>query len=93
MMQSKQMIDGETVVPHVYPHQIAFNVLPEIDVFLDNNYTKEEWKMVEETKKIMHVSEITISATCVRVPVFIGHSEAISVEFEDAIEVLKQNQT
>jgi aspartate-semialdehyde dehydrogenase len=85
MLQSKQMIDGQTVIPHVYPHQIAFNVLPEIDVFLDNNYTKEEWKMVEETKKIMHVSEIAISATCVRVPVFIGHSEAISVEFEEAM--------
>ena len=80
-MQSKQVLDGQAVIPHVYPHQIAFNVLPEIDVFLDNAYTKEEWKMVEETRKIMHANDMAISATCARVPVFIGHSEAINVEF------------
>jgi aspartate-semialdehyde dehydrogenase len=79
--QSKQVLDGQTTVPHVYPHQIAFNILPEIDVFLDNDYTKEEWKMVEETRKIMHAPEIAISAVCVRVPVFIGHSEAVHIEF------------
>jgi aspartate-semialdehyde dehydrogenase len=79
--QSKQVLEGQTTVPHVYPHQIAFNILPEIDVFLDNDYTKEEWKMVEETRKIMHAPDIAISAVCVRVPVFIGHSEAIHVEF------------
>jgi aspartate-semialdehyde dehydrogenase len=79
--QAKQILDGQTTVPHVYPHQIAFNLLPEIDVFLDNDYTKEEWKMVEETRKIMHADSIAISATCVRAPVFIGHSEAIHVEF------------
>ena len=79
--QAKQVLDGQNTIPHVYPHQIAFNVLPEIDVFLDNAYTKEEWKMVEETRKIMHVDDMAISATCVRVPVFIGHSEAINVEF------------
>jgi aspartate-semialdehyde dehydrogenase len=79
--QTKQVLAGETTVPHVYPHQIAFNILPEIDVFLDNDYTKEEWKMVEETRKIMHAPEIAISAVCARVPVFIGHSEAIHVEF------------
>ncbi len=79
--QAKQVLEGQTTAPHVYPHQIAFNVLPEIDVFLDNGYTKEEWKMVEETRKIMHDDDIAISATCVRVPVFVGHSEAIHVEF------------
>jgi len=79
--QTKQVLAGETTVPHVYPHQIAFNILPEIDVFLDNDYTKEEWKMVEETRKIMHAPEIAISAVCARVPVFIGHSEAIHIEF------------
>ncbi len=79
--QSKQVLDGQTTVPHVYPHQIAFNVLPEIDVFLDNDYTKEEWKMVEETRKIMHAPDIAISAVCVRVPVFTGHSEAVHIEF------------
>ncbi len=79
--QTKLVLEGQSVVPHVYPHQIAFNLLPEIDVFLDNGYTKEEWKMAEETQKIMHAPDIAISATCVRVPVFIGHSESINVEF------------
>ncbi len=79
--QAKQVLDGQTTIPHVYPHQIAFNLLPEIDVFLDNGYTKEEWKMVEETRKIMHAEDIAISATCVRVPVFTGHSEAVNIEF------------
>lgn len=81
--QSRLVLEGQNVVPHVYPHQIAFNVLPEIDVFLDNGYTKEEWKMVEEARKIMHAEGLPISATCVRTPVFIGHSEAINVEFKD----------
>lgn len=79
--QAKQVMDGETTIPHVYPHQIAFNLLPEIDVFLDNGYTKEEWKLVEETRKIMHTEDIAISATCVRVPVFTGHSMALHIEF------------
>jgi aspartate-semialdehyde dehydrogenase len=83
--QTKQILNGQTVIPHVYPHQIAFNVLPEIDVFLDNAYTKEEWKMVEETRKIMHDDNIAVAATCARVPVFIGHSEAVTVEFTNAI--------
>jgi len=95
-VQVRQVLDGQTTIPHVYPHQIAFNVLPEIDVFLDNGYTKEEWKMVEETRKIMHAEDIAISATCVRVPVFTGHSEAIHVEFsqpmspEEARRILAQ---
>lgn len=80
-MQTRQVLDGQPTIPHVYPHQIAFNVLPEIDVFLDTGYTKEEWKMMEETKKIMHADNIAISATCVRVPVLVGHSEAVNVEF------------
>jgi len=79
--QAKQVLNGQATIPHVYPHQIAFNVLPEIDVFLDNAYTKEEWKMVEETRKIMHADDIAISATCVRVPIFISHSEAVHIEF------------
>ncbi|MDO8716048.1 MAG: aspartate-semialdehyde dehydrogenase [Dehalococcoidales bacterium] len=94
--QAKQVLKGEPTVPHVYPHQIAFNLLPEIDVFMDNGYTKEEWKMVEETRKIMHAHDILVSATCVRVPVFIGHSEAVNVEFtnpitpDDARHILSQ---
>ena len=96
LTQVKQVLDGQTTVPHVYPHQIAFNMLPEIDVFLDNGYTKEEWKMVEETRKIMHAENMAISATCVRVPVFTGHSEAVHIEFsqpmspEDAHRILTQ---
>lgn len=94
--QAKQVLDGQTTIPHVYPHQIAFNLLPEIGVFLDNGYTKEEWKMVEETRKIMHADIIAISATCVRVPVYVGHSEAIHIEFtnpmlpDDASRILSQ---
>ena len=80
-IQSKQVLEGQTVIPNVYPYQIAFNVLPEVDIFLDDGYSREEWKMVEETKKIMHDDAIAISATCVRVPVFTGHGEAIHVEF------------
>ena len=83
--QVKQVIEGETTIPHVYPHQIAFSLLPEIDVFLDDGYSKEEWKMVQETRKIMHADDIAISATCVRVPVFTGHSEALHVEFSQPI--------
>ncbi|MFC1969259.1 aspartate-semialdehyde dehydrogenase [Chloroflexota bacterium] len=96
LTQMRQILDGQTTVPHVYPHQIAFNTLPEIDVFLDNGYTKEEWKMVEETRKIMHADNMAISATCVRVPVLTGHSEAVHVQFsqpifpEDALRILSQ---
>ncbi len=81
--QARLVLEGRSMVPHVYPHQIAFNLLPEVDLFLDNGYTKEEWKMVEETRKIMHAEEMAISATCVRVPVFVGHSEAIHIEFSE----------
>lgn len=94
--QAKQVLEGQNTIPHVYPHQIAFNVLPEIDVFLDDGYTKEEWKMMEETRKIMHADDIAVSATCVRVPVFIGHSEAVHMEFsspmppEEAERILAQ---
>ena len=94
--QAKQVMDGQSTIPHVFPHQIAFNLLPEIDVFLDNGYSKEEWKMVEETRKIMHADDMAVSATCVRVPVFIGHSEAVNVEFsqpmapEEARRILAQ---
>ena len=80
-VQTRQVLEGQNTIPHVYPHQIAFNVLPEIDVFLDDGYTREEWKMGEETRKIMHADDIAISATCVRVPVFTGHGEAVHVEF------------
>jgi len=72
---------GETPQAHVYPHRIAFNCLPHIDVFLDDGSTKEEQKMVEETKKIMGDDSINVTATCVRVPVYNGHSEAVNLQF------------
>lgn len=79
--QVKQVAQGQATVSRTYPHQIAYNVIPEIDMFLENGYTREEWKMVEETRKIMHASTILVSATCARVPVLVGHSEAVHVEF------------
>ena len=76
------LLNNQDVEKKVYPHQIAFNCLPHIDVFLDNGYTKEEMKMVNETKKIMEDQTIQVTATTVRVPVFYGHSESVNVEFE-----------
>jgi len=83
--QTRQALDGNAVRSHVYPHQIAFNLLPQVDVFLGSGYTKEEWKIINETRKIMHEPELAISATCVRVPVYVGHSEAVHVEFTKPI--------
>ncbi len=80
-VQTKQWLNNEKAIPRVYHYPIAFNVLPEIDTFLENGYTKEELKMESETRKILHAPEIMISATCVRVPVFVSHSEAVTVEF------------
>src|SRR6478672_11079843 len=82
--QSRNIFVGDSNSPVKFTKQIAFNVIPHIDSFLDDGSTKEEWKMVVETKKILG-SAIKVSATCVRVPVFVGHSEAINVEFEDEI--------
>lgn len=82
--QSRGIFVGDQVEPKKFPKQIAFNVIPQIDVFLDDGSTKEEWKMVVETKKILD-PKIKLVATCVRVPVFVGHSEAVNIEFEDEI--------
>ncbi|WP_338504138.1 aspartate-semialdehyde dehydrogenase [Sphingomonas kaistensis] len=82
--QSRNIFVGDTVEPVFYPKQIAFNVIPHIDDFLDDGSTKEEWKMVVETKKILD-PKIKVTATCVRVPVFVGHSESINIEFEREI--------
>ncbi len=76
----KDGVSGEA--PKKFPHPIAFNLLPHIDVFMEDGYTKEEWKMIAETKKIFHDEKIKITATTVRVPVFHGHSESINVEFK-----------
>jgi aspartate-semialdehyde dehydrogenase len=78
--QIRAHVAGEPKVANVYPHPIAFNVLPEIDVFLENGYTREEWKVVTESRKILHLPDLRISCTAARVPVFVSHSEAVHVE-------------
>ncbi|MDF1582659.1 MAG: aspartate-semialdehyde dehydrogenase [Methyloprofundus sp.] len=87
--QTSQLLNGKPIQTKVYPKQIAFNVLPQIDVFMDNGYTKEEMKMVWETKKIMGDDSIKVNPTAVRVPVFFGHSEAIHIETCEKISVEK----
>ena len=85
--QSAQISRGEEPTVNKFAYQLAFNVIPHIDVFTDNGYTKEEMKMYNETKKIMHAPNLDVSATCVRVPVMRAHSEAIWVETEKAVTV------
>ncbi len=85
-------IGGYKLPVEVYPHQILFNVIPEIDKFLDTGYTDEEMKMVNETKKIMGDDSIRITATTVRVPVFISHSEVVNIEFEKEISPQKARE-
>ena len=82
--QSRNIFVGDSAEAHKFTKQIAFNVIPHIDSFLEDGSTKEEWKMVVETKKILD-PKIKLSATCVRVPVFVGHSEAVNIEFENEI--------
>jgi aspartate-semialdehyde dehydrogenase len=82
--QSRNIFVGDQAEPKKFTKQIAFNVIPHIDKFLDDGYTKEEWKMVVETKKIMD-PKIKVTATCVRVPVFVGHSESINIELENEL--------
>jgi aspartate-semialdehyde dehydrogenase len=94
--QTRAMINFLDYETRVYPHRIAFNCLPHIDSFVDNGYTKEEMKMVNETRKIMEDNSIAVTATTVRVPVFFGHSESVNVETKDPIsaedvKVLLQN--
>ncbi len=83
--QTAALLNGKTIEVNVYPKQIAFNVLPQIDVFQDNGYTKEEMKMVWETRKIIGDDSIQVNPTAVRVPVFFGHSEAVHIETRDKI--------
>jgi aspartate-semialdehyde dehydrogenase len=85
--QVNQVVAGEPVTKEVYPHQIAFNVLPHVDSFLPSGYTKEEMKMENEGRKIMHHPGFRASVTCVRVPVYRAHSVAVSAEFEKPISV------
>lgn len=85
--QVRQIVTGEPVTREVYPHQIAFNVLPHVDAFLPSGYTKEEMKMENEGRKIMHHPTFRASVTCVRVPVYRAHSVAVSAEFERPVSV------
>jgi aspartate-semialdehyde dehydrogenase len=83
-MQTKKLYVGDEIVPEEFPKQIAFNVIPHGGDFMDDGYTTEEWKIEVETKKILD-PKIKLTATCVRVPVFVGHSEAVNIEFENEI--------
>ena len=85
-LQYRQIMDGEAVTVEKFPYQLAYNLIPQVDVFLDNGYTKEEMKMYHETRKIMH-SDVEVSATCVRVPSLRAHSESVWVETEKPISV------
>ncbi len=78
--QTADLLSGRDIEPSIFPYQIAFNLIPQIDVFLDNGYTKEEMKMINETKKIMEDDSIKVTATTVRVPVFFSHSESVNIE-------------
>jgi len=86
--QSKKVLDKQKVNPKNFTKQIAFNVIPHIDTSMEDRYTKEEWKMTVETKKILDPS-ISLTATCVRVPVFVGHSESVNIEFDSEINAKK----
>jgi len=85
--QTRQFLDGEDLTVEQFAHQIAFNCIPQIDVFLEDGSTKEEWKMVVETKKIMHAPEIEVAANCVRVAVLRCHAEMVNVEFSSELSV------
>jgi len=87
--QTADLLNAKPIEPKTFTRQIAFNVIPHIDVFQDNGYTKEEMKMVWETRKILEAPEMLVNATCVRVPVFYGHSEAVHIETRDKITAVQ----
>lgn len=90
--QTATLLNGKEITAEVYPKQIAFNALPHIDVFQDNGYTKEEMKMVWETKKIFGDENIAVNPTCVRIPVFYGHSEAVHIETKEKLTLEKARE-
>ena len=90
--QIRAHVNGEAKTASVYPHPIAFNALPEIDVFLPNGYTREEWKIVTENRKILDMPDLRISCTAVRIPVFVSHSEAVHVETRGPISPERARQ-
>jgi len=90
--QIRDIEEGRRVSAEVYPHQIAYNVLPHIDVFLENGYTREEVKMVDETRKIMGQPDLPVTATAARVPVLVGHSESVNIQFAEPVEPEKARE-
>lgn len=91
--QVSKLFNGQAAEPEIFPHPIAFNCLPHIDVFQDDGYTKEEHKMVQETRKILNLPDLGVCATCVRVPVFNGHAESVVAEFDKKISVEQARAT
>lgn len=87
LVQTRQLLDGEPIAPKAFAHQLAFNLIPHIDVFNENGYTKEELKMLNESRKMLHLPDLMVSCTCVRIPVLRAHSEALNLEFEEEISV------
>lgn len=85
LLQTRQILNGEPIEPKAFAHRIAFNLIPHIDVFQENGYTKEELKMLNESRKMLHLPELMISCTCVRIPALRAHSEALNLEFENEI--------
>jgi len=83
--QTREVLDGKAACPKAFAHQIAFNLIPHIDVFKENGYTKEELKMLNESRKMLHLPTLKVSCTCVRIPVLRAHSEALNLEFENDI--------
>ena len=90
--QAKAVVNGKLIEREVFPHQIAFNVIPQVDSFLDSGYTKEEMKLQNEARRIMHLPAFKASATCVRVPVFRAHSIAVSAEFEHRVTLVEARE-
>ncbi len=85
LVQTRQVLAGEPIAPKAFAHRLAFNLIPHIDVFLDNGYTKEELKMLYESRKMLHLPELMLSCTCVRIPALRAHSESLNLEFESEI--------
>lgn len=85
ILQTRQVLDDQPIAPQAFAHRIAFNLIPHIDSFQDNGYTKEELKMVNESRKMLHLPELKVSCTCVRIPALRAHSEALNLEFEEEI--------
>jgi aspartate-semialdehyde dehydrogenase len=90
--QAKAVVNGKLIEREVFPHQIAFNVIPQVDSFLDSGYTKEEMKLQNEARRIMHLPNFKASATCVRVPVFRAHSIAVNAEFEHRVTLVEARE-